>query len=319
MGWTRRVFLSATLAFVSPAVAQTTSEPCASAELATLPLSYDEVSRPVVNVSFDGRNERLIVDTGGVFSMLAFKTVHDLRMDEHFLATKTIYMLNGSSARYFVNVNQIDFGGLKVQRFPLVVMPPDWTLADAEGTIAPDFFAKYDVEFDFDARRMRLFPASCGSPSAPERSRFVAVPIRSDEHALMHVKANVDGTDIDAVIDTGSGQSVLRLDVADAVLGRPVHDSERVHAGSGTSNAWDVYRAPFHELRFGQVLVKDPDLYIMTDKLALVRQYGELRHYWRSISVEPPQLIIGMSVLRKLRLYVSYRTSTMYVAAGGSA
>jgi hypothetical protein len=198
-------------------------------------------------------------------------------------------------------------------------MPADWTLSDADGTIAPDLFSKYAVAFDFDARRMHLFPAACGSPAPGQRPHFVAVPIRSDEHALMHVRANVDGTDVDAVIDTGSGQSVLRLDVADAILGRSIREDERVHTGSGTSNAWDVYRAPFHELRFGQVLVRDPDLYIMTDKLALVRQYGELRHYWRAISVEPPQLIIGMSVLRKLRLYISYRTSTLYVAAGESA
>src|SRR5262249_42403883 len=153
-----------------------------------------------------------------------------------------------------------------------VVMPADWTLSGAEGTIAPDLFSKYDVELDFDAPKMRLFPAGCGLPAPNQRSRFVALPIHSDAHALMHVDARVDGTDVDAVIDTGSGQSVLRLDVADAVLGRPVRESELIHTGSGTSNGWDVYRVPFHELRFGQVLVKEPDLYIMTDKLALVRQ-----------------------------------------------
>lgn len=318
MAWARRIlFTVVAVVLALPANAQMPAGTCPP-ELAALPISYDEVSRPVVPVSLDGKSERLIVDTGGVFSMLTFKTVHALRMDEHYLATKAIYMLNGSSARYFVDVNQLDLGGLTVSRFPFVVMPADWTLSDADGTIAPDLFSKYDVEFDFDARRMRLFPAGCGSPSPGQSSHFVAMPIRSDEHALMHVAASVDGTDVDAVIDTGSGQSVLRLDAADAVLGRSVRESERVHTGSGTSNAWDVYRAPFHELRFGHVLVKDPDLYIMTDKLALVRQYGELRHYWRTISVEPPQLIIGMSVLRKLRLFVSYKTNTLYAAAAST-
>ncbi len=186
----------------------------------------------------------------------------------------------------------------------------------AVGARARDRFAKNVFEHDFGAPKFLLFPAGGVLPALNDRSRFVALPIHSDEHALMHVDARVDGTDVDAVIDTGSGQSVLRLDVADAVLGRPVRESELIHTGSGTSNGWDVYRVPFHELRFGQVLVKEPDLYIMTDKLALVRQYGALRHYWRPLSVQPPQLIIGMSVLRKLHLYISYKTNTLYAAAG---
>jgi predicted aspartyl protease len=319
MAWARQILQAfAALIFTFPALAQAPGGSCSTPELAALAISYDEVSRPVVAVSLSGRSERVIVDTGGVFSMLTWKTVRDLRMDEHYLNTKAIYMLNGSSAHYFVDADDLGLGGLTVPRFPFVVMPADWTLSDADGTIAPDLFSRFDVELDFDARRMRLFPATCGSPAPGQRSHFVAVPIRSDEHALMHVRASVDGTDVDGVIDTGSGQSVLRLDVADTVLGRSVRESERVHTGSGTSNAWDVYRAPFHELRFGQVLVKDPDLYIMTDKLALVRQYGELRHYWRTISVEPPQLIIGMSVLRKLHLYISYKTNTLYAAAAGT-
>jgi hypothetical protein len=65
-------------------------------------------------------------------------------------------------------------------------------------------------------------------------------------------------------------------------------------------------------------LVKEPDLYIMTNKLEDVRQYGALRHYWRPNQVEPPQLIIGMSVLRKLHLYISYKTNTLYAAAAGT-
>src|SRR5262249_2144616 len=154
----------------------------------------------------------------------------------------------------------IGLGALTVTRFPFVVMPADWTLVDADGTVAPDLFARYDVEFDFDANRMRLLdPGTCATTFLPARSHFFALPMRSDEHALMHVQANVDGTEMDAVIDTGSGQSILRLDEADAVLGRSVRESELVHSGTGTSNGWDVYRVPFHELRFGHVLVKDPD------------------------------------------------------------
>ena len=317
MAWARQTLVAfGALISAIPALAQGSAPRCSTSELATLPISYDEVSRPVVTVSLNGKSERLIVDTGGVFSMLTWKTVRDLRMDEHYLNTKAVYMLNGSSAHYFVNANGLGLGAVTVPRFPFVVMPADWTLSDADGTIAPDLFAKYDVEFDFDARNLRLFPAGCGSPPSGQISHFVALPIRSDEHALMHVNARVDGTDVDAVIDTGSGQSVLRLDAADAVLGRPVRESERIHTGSGTSLGWDVYRAPFHELRFGQVLVREPELYIMTNKLEDVRQYGALRHYWLPNRVEPPQLIIGMSVLLKLRLFISYKSSILYAAAG---
>lgn len=312
------VVLATVIATVS-ARGQTDTSRCTASALAVLPVSYDQVSRPIVPATLDGKDERLIVDTGGIFSMLAWRTVRDLRLNEHYLNTKTIYMLNGSSAKYDVKVGELGLGPMSVPWSSFVVMPADWTLTDADGTIAPDLFSKYDVEFDFAGNRMRLFSrGGCAGPPTDLKSRFVALPMYSDEHALMHVSAKVDGTDVDAVVDTGSGQSVLRLDVADAVLGRPVRGSELVHAGSGTSNGWDVYRVPFHELRFGQVLVKNPDLFIMTDKLALVRQYGALRHYWRPVSVEPPELIIGMSVLRKLHLYVSYRTNTLYVAAGAA-
>ena len=317
MGRACAIFMMVAVAFVSvSARAQTGGNSCVVRELADLPISYDPVSRPIVTGTLDGQNQRLIVDTGGVVSMLAWKTVRDLRLNEHYLNNKTIYMLNGSSAKYAVNVGDVRFGALAIPRVSFVVMPSDWTFTDADGTIAPDLFSKYDVEFDFGANRMRLFsPDGCSGPAPDIRSRFVALPLWSDSHALMHVRANVDGTDMDAVIDTGSGQSILRQDEADSVLGRPVKESELVHAGTGTSNGWDFYRAPFHALRFGHVLVKEPDLFIMSDKLAQVRYFGTLKHYRHVEAVEPPQLIIGMSVLRKLRLYISYKTNTLYAAA----
>jgi predicted aspartyl protease len=303
------------LGFAVPASAQS----CDHTPRASLEITYDLVSRPIVKMTIDGRDNRMIVDSGGVYSLLTWANAENRRMNMHQVDRKQLYMLNGSRAEYEVHASDVDLGGIAFHDMRFVIMPADWPLTDAEGTVSADLLAKYDIDADFGLSEMRLYDRnSCQPPFVLKPAHSVALPLQPDGDNLMRVRANVDGLDLGAVIDTGSGQTVLTLAAADAILGRPLRDDELVHVGTGTSNGWNVYRAPFHQLTIGGLIVNEPDIYVMTDKFNLVNNFSELRQDFRKPGLVPPSLIIGMSVLRKLHIYISYATNTLYVAAAGT-
>jgi hypothetical protein len=61
-----------------------------------------------------------------------------------------------------------------------------------------------------------------------------------------------------------------------------------------------MYRFPFDTLSFEGVTVQNPDIDIIPGET-----YGKLN----------PQLIIGINVLRQLRVYIAYKEQTLYLTS----
>lgn len=288
--------------------------------LTSLEMSYDGGGRPLVPVTIQGRDLKIVVDTGGLFGALTWQTVDQLKLRRDLInGGLQIFALNGERAKYMVHVEDVRLGKLVSSRYSFMVMPPDWGSADSVGFLAPDILSTYDLEFDFGAGRLNLIsPDHCkGQVVYWTQQPYVALPLRVDGDHKIHIQAMLDGQSMEALIDTGASRSLLRLDEADAVLKRPVRSSELVHVGTGTDNGFDLYKYPFKLLTIGGIAVQNPDLLIATDKLGDVRQPEEIDRNGEDALHAPP-LILGMNVLRKLHLYIAYKEEMLY-ATGADA
>lgn len=107
-------------------------------------------------------------------------------------------------------------------------------------------------------------------------------------HIFVHVL--LDGRELGAILDTGAYDTAMSLDraVSDFALDRNQLQRSR--------------HCPFRTLSFGGVNVASPAIELVPDRESGVMGRGS-----------PFQMIVGMGVLRRLHLYISYKEKRIYV------
>ncbi len=303
--------IAAACAILLPIQAAATD--CRLKLLTSLEMSYDAAGRPLVPVTLEGQDAKLLIDTGGAFGDLTWQAVDQLKLHRDHIQALQIFLLNGERALYMAHAHDLHLGRLVAKEYPFIVLPADWDHPGAIGSLAPDILSTYDLEFDFGANKLNFIsPEHCkGQVMYWTQQLYVALPLHIDRGHKASVDVTLDGKDMEAEIDTGASGSVLRLDEADAVLRRPMRSSELVRTGTGKDNGLDYYRYPFKLLTIGGIAVQNPDLVIATDKLGEVRQPEEIDRNGEDALHAPP-MILGMNVLRKLHLYIAYKEEMLY-------
>jgi len=236
-----------------------------------------------VPANIEGRHLALLVDTGGVTSMLTESTVAALGLPRRPITGARITLYGGKTLREFVRVPAIAVGASPLRNAAFFVMPDNRVPYALSGTLAPDVLSNYDVEFDFAKAKMMLYPAG----SCPLEH---ALPLKPDE--VHHLIANVelDGRHIDAFLDTGASRSDFSLETAQQMFGATLEAKKpalRADAEDG------IYTYPFQQLTIGGIAVNGPDLLLVPDGIA------------RRPS-DSPRLVLGMNVLRHLHLFIAY-------------
>ena len=316
------LFIAAALlsAFLTGAYARADeTASCQLKELASLDLAPVD-NAVIVTASFDGQDAPLLVDTGGNFSSLTWKASQDMGLRYDNIPRNMFFMMNGSDIKYVAFVKNLALGKLTASHFPFTVLPAEWTMKDASGTLDPDILANYDIEFDFAKNKMNIIsPDHCeGQVVYWTKTAYVALPLRLNEARQIFLIANVDGTDMEAMIDTGSSHTYLRADMAEAILGHTLTKADLVHVGKGADEGLDTYRVPFKTLTIGGIAVQNPDIVVLTDKLADLQSPEEMHNDFRVPGMQAPALLIGMSLLRKLHLYIAYKEEKLYVTGAGA-
>ncbi len=301
--------------FSSAAARAEESNSCQLKQLASLDLAQGAENEAIVTVTMDGQDVPLVVDTGGSYSSLTWKASQDMGMRYDNIPRDMIYMMNGSDIKYVAFVKNLGLGKLTANHFPFTVLPNDWEMKEASGTLAPDILANYDIEFDFAKNKMNILsPDHCeGQVVYWTKQAYLALPLRLNEQRQIFLTANVDGTDMEAMIDTGSTHTYLRADMAEAILGHSLTRADLVEQGKGSDEGIDSYRVAFKALNIGGIAVQNPDIVVLTDKLADLQKSEETHNDFRVPGLQMPPLLIGMSLLKKLHLYIAYKEEKLYV------
>jgi hypothetical protein len=269
------------LAFLVFAVAAD-AQPCAP--VTSMPLEPDWYGGPTVSVGLGGRALSLLVDTGGVRSMLTGSTVTDLKLAPQPIRDARVTLYGGLQITEWVHV---EAPGLP-QAF--YVMPDARVPYALSGTLAPDFLARYDVGFDFARARMDLFaPGVCPIGNA--------VPLGFDASHHLIVMVELDGRPIQAMLDTGASRSDFSLETARQLFGTSLLEQPTRRADCERGLATH----PFRTLTIGGVKIDTPDIVLVPDAIG-GRPPGS------------PRLVLGMGVLRRLNLTVFYSRGAIAVA-----
>lgn len=290
---------------------------CKLIRAANLDMTFDQAGRPLVPVTINGVAKQALVDTGGVFSSVTDAGAKELKLRTEPYPPQRIFFLDGSYVTQISYPDSFAIGHLTIPtpRFALMVAPPSYDNIERSATLAPDIMHVFDVEFDFAAGKFELFaPSDCGEKVVHwTHEPYAVLPFEMNENGRygpfmnqgggwqIVARATLDGTEVDATIDTGSYVSNMTLGDANEVIPSG-EDKNLKHIDNG-AGAGETYSYPFKSLKLDAIAIDNPTIIIRPNKLGVLARAGKIR----------PQLLLGASVLRRLHLYISYKEKKIYL------
>ncbi len=248
-------------------------------------LETDWFGGVTVPVKIGGRELHLLVDTGGANSMLTSTTVALLDLPKYPLRNVRVTMYGGMQIKEYVRVDELTIGSAPLGSTKFYVAPDNRLPYALAGTLAPDFLSRFDVEFDFVNAHMNLYqPGACPLAAAD------AVPITPDPNHHLITPVEIDGQTLPAMLDSGASRSDFSLETARKLFGGAL---EAMRPATTPDTEPGLYTYPFKKLTIGHVSIADPAIVIVPEAIAQ-RPAGT------------PRLVLGMGVLRRLHLYISY-------------
>jgi len=297
------IFAAILTGFASPAYAGDPDH--CSLHLATkLDIQYDGANLPTVTATFAGKDKKLIVDTGGVYSMLTEAAVTDLGLTKNF-NDKQVYMIDGKPLYVVAIGRDIAIGRLSIPKFYFIVMPDEKLAHNVSGTIAPDILHQFDVDLDFGGNKLNLF----SHDHCPGKVVYWTdqgdskLPFTVDDVNHIAVSATLDGHSVDVNVDSGSTVSIMTLTRAEKLFGIKKGDP-LLRAIPEQINGLQAYTYPFKSLDLNGVSVQNPNILLYENQLG---------------SIDTNDVVLGMTVLRRLHLYIAYGEKALYVTPANAA
>lgn len=281
----------------APAIA----DDCTLHELIKLNMTTLADGRVSVPMTVGGQTLNMLIDTGGLFSMLTPPTVKTLDLRPEFLPAAHITQFGGLPVDHYVVAHDVSLGGIKADKFDFLVMPEQGHPLAINGLIAPDIMRSYDADFDFANAAFRLFSNDhCeGKVVYWTHDPYGAVEFRLNQFGQITVPIMLDGHEIRATIDTGAYHSVASLETVEDALGIDEKNPDLRFAPGATPDR-PRYRYPLKTLSLQSITVNNPDVILMPDNQS--RQ-----------PAGAPKMLLGINVLKQLHLYFAYREHTLYV------
>jgi predicted aspartyl protease len=277
------------------------ADKCVLRQLIKLTMTTIPDGRVSVPMTVGGHALDMLIDTGGLLSMLTPSTVKALDLRPQFLPSAHITQYGGLAIDHYVVTHNVSLGGITADKFDFLVMPDHGYPPNINGLIAPDIMRSYDADFDFANAAFRLFSSDhCeGNVVYWTDNPYGAVEFRLNQFGQITVPIMLDGHEIRATIDTGAYHSVASLETVEDALGID-EKNPGLHLAPGATPDYPRYHYPFKTLSLQSITVNNPHVILLPDNQS--RQ-----------PPGAPKMLLGINVLKQLHLYFAYREHTLYV------
>ena len=298
---------------------QASAQDCSTLKLLnSIDLVRPNPVRALIPVSINGIPKLFLLDTGGDISGIGDEVAKELHLTEREAGMKMLDLYGHASNKY-VSIDKFTVGRLTGQDVHLAVEPnPNFGQGTRYvGIFAPDLMGRYDVEIDFGTYKMNYFSTDhCpGKVVYWPHNALAMLPFTFHKRHI-RFKVQVDGKEMTAEMDTGAPNTSMRNDAA-----RRLFDLTPETPGNIPLNQQGMaaaYGRVFSTLDFEGVAVTNPHVIIMPDLVGSkdpnnARQTGNLTRMMDDPD-DPPDMLIGMDILRKLHLYIAFDESHIFIS-----
>lgn len=298
--------------FALGAVPAHAAEDCRLTKISEIPLAFDAWGRPLVDVSLNGEERLLLVDTGGVYGMLERATADALGL-RTYRGAVSLMNVEGVTSNDVATVREVRLGALLARDRPFVIDPGDDGTDSAihpVGVIAPDILANYDIDFDFANNVMNIFRQDrCeGQVVYWHPDSIAIIPFELDQGSHITFEITLDGIQLTAMLDTGAASSVINRVIDERRFGLDFSSGNFEAIGTLGDSDERVYRHTFEKISFEGIEINRPVLNVLPDLMTtgFNRFLGVTRL---------PEVIIGMPLLAELHVYIAYGERKLYITA----
>jgi len=266
-----------------------------------------------VPVTLNGQTRQMVLDTGGAITQLSRDTIAELNLPTH-ASRATVYDINGRVSRRFAMVKELAFGHLHRDDAALMIWPePKRPYA---GELAQDLLQPYDVDVDFATGLLRMYAKGhCAGP--PDWRPTARTPMNNKGWHL-HIPVSLDGHTYDAIFDTGSRHTIMRLPAARRDFGLTSDSPGMVpYPAINNDPMLNGHLRTFGKLSFAGMTFEEQEVLIVPDIMNRHADRSKLADnptHRHNEDLILPELSLGMDVLKHLHLFLAFGEQALYVA-----
>jgi predicted aspartyl protease len=265
-----------------------------------------------VPVTVNGKPEMALFDTGGLSNNLSSSLVEELGLTKRQSPIKLLNV-SGKGSDSEVRVDNFSIGAIKVTDMHFQVSP--FNLDGVGVELSKAFLYAFDVDLDFGSGRINFFlPDHCTGNVIYWPSDGVAeIPIEL-KATQIEVPVTVDGQQMEPIIDTGTTHTTMSLAATKRLnIPREKLIQTDMHVNGDQNLATYQYR--FSTLSFGGVTVRNPSVLVIPDRVNSKEREVIPGSHIESRTLLLPEILIGLDILTKLHIYVSFKEHMLYVGA----
>jgi Aspartyl protease len=307
------------------ALAASASEPpkdCRLKQYAELPITYYDgwVQIPLL---IDNHPVRMTLDTGSALSIIGQWAVQQLGSRVTRLRSVDITVGNDHLDSY-ATIRELSLGNARLKDTEILIIPTHSTSNSEErstdrvpvGRLGMDLFGGVDVELDLGHDKVNLFSTEhCPGAVVYWADRYDVVPMRRGALRDFYFSMELDGKKVQTKLATGDHYSELSSYITRSLYGwdedSPRSSVQTLQAEDGTTRH---YRSM--ALTSGGLQVLNAQIMLLGNpgdcikKAHVVTDADGAAGFEGCMGVYP--LHLGMSVLKKLRLYLATKEQKMY-------
>jgi predicted aspartyl protease len=280
--------------FASPAQAADPKD-CRLARFSEIPVTTLPDGRFTVPITLEGHALNFLVDTGGAIATVSSSQAFNLQLDLKS-TERALEAVAGLKFSNYAKIHKTSLGGM--EGTDLIVYLDPLMSPGADGTLAPDMMKHFDVDLDLMRGRINLFsPKHCeGKVVYWTKGSYVALPMDVVSSGHIQVPVTINGKKFRAILDTGARSSIIKMGAAKALgISEDSPDLKRI---SNKDSKYPMYDYPFKQLDFDGIAVSNPHIQIASDDF---------------LPGHDADMLIGVTILRRLHLYIAYGEEKLYI------
>jgi predicted aspartyl protease len=246
---------------------------CTYIELAELPVKYAGPALvPTIAGSVNGKPARLLMDTGSDTSALTRGLVETLKLKLH-PTVSWVTGVGGETRLYEARIDDMEVGPTRSGSTIMRVIGEPGSLPWFDAIVGAPFLMQADLEVFLAERTIKFFrPRNCKDSFL---AYWTGVPVSVIPYAWRHAQGDnpqftveLNGVELDTVIDTGAETSAISLDAAKRAGFRvDAPDVQRMPdvagVGDGRAAHWS---ARFAKLVIGKEMITDARIGVLESK-----------------------------------------------------
>src|SRR5262245_10600658 len=296
----RFTFIAIALTLLLCARANAAEETCQLRRAAELDAKLAGSDHLFLPAEFGARKVRLLLDTGGAWSVMKERLAKELGLRPEPLRTVAFVDVAGGEITHYVIVKSFKLGPITFPRSDFLVIPQasDDNIEYWGGTIGMERLSDFNVEIDNLTKTVTLYYPDryCSGRLVSWPTPTVEIPFKFND-GTPQLRVTVHDETVQATFDTGSSDTLMDLDLARRAFGlTPESPGMRSHGEqtmlSGKKLAF--YSYTFKTLTVSGLTFENVDVTL-----------GDF---------ENAPLVLGMTEISQLHLYIAFGRKIIYAS-----